>query len=96
MHLLICPSVCILTCIVMCPAGLCVPAVMLAIVGYVGCNSAAAMTILCIGTFSNGATVSGYVANQHDIAPNFAGRRGFLVNGRIMGIFVVFVCIYMN
>ncbi|XP_042882305.1 sialin-like isoform X2 [Penaeus japonicus] len=53
--------------------GLCVPAVMLAIVGYVGCNSAAAMTILCIGTFSNGATVSGYVANQHDIAPNFAG-----------------------
>ncbi|ROT65206.1 hypothetical protein C7M84_016844 [Penaeus vannamei] len=53
--------------------GLCVPAVMLAIVGYVGCNSAAAITILCIGTFSNGATVSGYVANQHDIAPNFAG-----------------------
>ncbi|XP_063588209.1 sialin-like [Penaeus indicus] len=53
--------------------GLCIPAVMLAIVGYVGCNSAAAMTILCIGTFSNGATVSGYVANQHDIAPNFAG-----------------------
>ncbi|XP_047497040.1 sialin-like isoform X2 [Penaeus chinensis] len=53
--------------------GLCIPALMLAAVGYVGCNSTAALALLCVGTFFNGAQVPGYVSNMQDIAPNLAG-----------------------
>ncbi|XP_047497041.1 sialin-like isoform X3 [Penaeus chinensis] len=52
--------------------GLCIPALMLAAVGYVGCNSTAALALLCVGTFFNGAQVPGYVSNMQDIAPNLA------------------------
>lgn len=53
--------------------GLCIPALMLAVVGYVGCNSTAAIALLCVGTFFNGAQVPGYISNMQDIAPNLAG-----------------------
>ncbi|XP_069987751.1 sialin-like [Penaeus vannamei] len=46
---------------------------MLAVVGYVGCNSTAAIALLCVGTFFNGAQVPGYISNMQDIAPNLAG-----------------------
>ncbi|XP_042856150.1 sialin-like [Penaeus japonicus] len=53
--------------------GLCTPGLVLAAVGYVGCNSTAALALLCVGTFFNGAQVSGYISNMQDIAPNLAG-----------------------
>ncbi|XP_069987753.1 putative inorganic phosphate cotransporter isoform X2 [Penaeus vannamei] len=62
--------------------GLCIPALMLAVVGYVGCNSTAAIALLCVGTFFNGAQVPGHSAwSFHDgslyavhVVPDRGGR----------------------
>ncbi|KAL7642847.1 UNVERIFIED_CONTAM: hypothetical protein RMT77_006135 [Armadillidium vulgare] len=47
--------------------------VSIVLVGYVGCNSAAAISLMVLGMFCNGATNTGYMSNHLDIAPNFAG-----------------------
>ncbi len=49
------------------------PAAMFFIVGYVGCNKVAAVSIVTIsGTFL-GSTLAGACINKLDIAPNYAG-----------------------
>ncbi|CAL4146348.1 unnamed protein product, partial [Meganyctiphanes norvegica] len=47
--------------------------VVLAIVGFVGCRANLVVLLLSLGTFTGGATTSGYSANHLDTAPNFAG-----------------------
>lgn len=50
------------------------PGISLIIVGYVGCNAPAAIAFFVIGFGLNGAVISGYVVNNIEIAPNFAGK----------------------
>ncbi|KAL7642849.1 UNVERIFIED_CONTAM: hypothetical protein RMT77_006137 [Armadillidium vulgare] len=49
------------------------PAISIALVAYVGCNTGAVVSLMVIGMFCNGATNSGYLSNHLDITPNFAG-----------------------
>ncbi|CAL4162241.1 unnamed protein product [Meganyctiphanes norvegica] len=54
--------------------------IVLAIVGFVGCNEILVVFLLALGTFCMGATASGYGVNDLDLAPNFAGTLKGLIN----------------
>ena len=52
---------------------LCTPAVTLVLLSWPGCNSAYAVSMICVGFFFNGAISPGFFSSFMDIAPNFAG-----------------------
>ncbi|CAL4111847.1 unnamed protein product [Meganyctiphanes norvegica] len=54
--------------------------IVLAIVGFVGCNEMLVVSLLALGTFCMGATNAGYASNDLDLAPNFAGTLFGLTN----------------
>lgn len=62
------------------------PAAVLVAVGYVGCNSIAAVAIFPVGTAFAGAICSGYLANHHDLSPNFAGTIYGVTNTIAFGV----------
>ncbi|KAK7072051.1 hypothetical protein SK128_002758 [Halocaridina rubra] len=51
------------------------PALMVIGVAYSGCNSAAAITLLCLTMFFNGSISTSLFVNHCDIAPNFSGKK---------------------
>ena len=52
-----------------------VPALCLAVVTYVGCQTALAVFLLTIATGAIGSMYSGFLSNHISIAPAFAGQR---------------------
>ncbi|CAG0885884.1 unnamed protein product [Darwinula stevensoni] len=56
------------------------PGICLALVTYMGCNRAAAVTLLTIGVSCIAGMYGGFLSNHIDIAPNFAGTLMALTN----------------
>ncbi|KAK4293223.1 hypothetical protein Pmani_034057 [Petrolisthes manimaculis] len=49
------------------------PAIVLVLVGYSGCQTILAIALLCVATTFSGCLCSGHLANHLDLSPNFAG-----------------------
>ena len=54
-------------------SGLVSPAIILVLIGYIGCNPVLAVCLFTLATIGNGASQAGYSANHLELASNFAG-----------------------
>ena len=54
-------------------AGMYSSAILLVIIGYVGCRPYVAISLFTLAAFMIGTTTSGYTVNWLDVAPNFGG-----------------------
>ncbi|KAJ8897540.1 hypothetical protein PR048_002888 [Dryococelus australis] len=51
-----------------------IPGVLLAAMGFTGCDSSLSVALMTLSLGANGATTVTNLANHHDLAPNFAGK----------------------